>query len=54
MHGGLSQDLHSWEQLRRIRRPCDVPDAGILTDLLWADPDNTIVGFSVRLATPFF
>jgi len=29
MHGGLSPDLHSMEQIRRVMRPTDVPDTGI-------------------------
>ena len=28
------------EQIRRIMRPTDVPDQGLLCDLLWADPDK--------------
>lgn len=28
MHGGLSPDLNSMEQIRRIMRPTDVPDTG--------------------------
>lgn len=31
MHGGLSPDLQSMEQIRRVMRPTDVPDTGILT-----------------------
>ena len=27
-HGGLSPDLQSMEQIRRIMRPTDVPDTG--------------------------
>jgi len=30
MHGGLSPDLNSMEQIRRIMRPTDVPDTGPL------------------------
>ena len=30
------------EQIRRIHRPTDVPEAGLLTDLLWSDPDATV------------
>ena len=30
MHGGLSPDLQSMEQIRRVMRPTDVPDTGIL------------------------
>ena len=39
-HGGLSPDLQSMEQIRRIPRPTDVPDQGLLCDLLWSDPDK--------------
>ena len=28
------------EQIRRIMRPTDVPDTGLLCDLLWADPEK--------------
>ena len=28
MHGGLSPDLMSMEQIRRVMRPTDVPDTG--------------------------
>ena len=38
--GGLSPDLQSMEQIRRIMRPTDVPDQGLLCDLLWSDPDK--------------
>ena len=41
-HGGLSPDLKSMEQIRRIPRPTDVPDQGLLCDLLWADPDEEV------------
>lgn len=29
MHGGLSPDLQSMEQIRRVMRPTDVPDTGL-------------------------
>ena len=44
-HGGISPDLQSMEQIRRIERPTDVPDTGLLCDLLWADPDKDIQGW---------
>ncbi len=28
------------EQIRRVMRPTDIPDQGLLCDLLWADPDK--------------
>eukprot|EP00729_Bicosta_minor_P003626 gene3626-6190_t len=45
MHGGLSPDLQSMEQVRRIMRPTDVPDTGLLCDLLWSDPDKDTSGW---------
>ena len=45
MHGGLSPELASMEQIKRVMRPTDVPDTGLLCDLLWADPDKDIVGW---------
>lgn len=42
MHGGLSPDLKNLEDIKRVARPTDVPDSGLLCDLLWADPDKDI------------
>lgn len=48
-HGGLSPDLQSMEQIRRIMRPTDVPDQGLLCDLLWSDPDKVIIFYYLYL-----
>ena len=48
-HGGLSPDLQSMEQIRRIMRPTDVPDTGLLCDLLWSDPDKEIQGIHYEI-----
>lgn len=55
MHGGLSPELESLQQIADLERPCDVPDMGLLCDLLWSDPDATIaVSFiSSRKITTF-
>lgn len=36
-HGGLSPTLRSLDQILNIRRPTDIPNDGVLCDLLWAD-----------------
>ncbi|KAF4630375.1 hypothetical protein G7Y89_g7758 [Cudoniella acicularis] len=38
VHGGLSPALSHMDDIRHIARPTDVPDFGLLNDLLWADP----------------
>lgn len=45
MHGGLSPELTALDQVKRIMRPTDVPDTGLLCDLLWSDPDKDIDGW---------
>jgi hypothetical protein len=49
MHGGLSPELSQMEQVANIARPCDVPDTGLLCDILWADPDPSITVRYLRL-----
>jgi serine/threonine-protein phosphatase PP1 catalytic subunit len=48
MHGGLSPELHSFEQIRKIVRPTDIPDQGLLCDLLWSDPDGNGNGWGTN------
>lgn len=42
MHGGLSPDLEKIDTVSLILRPTDVPDTGILCDLLWSDPEEGV------------
>ncbi|KAJ5189704.1 Serine/threonine-specific protein phosphatase/bis(5-nucleosyl)-tetraphosphatase [Penicillium cf. griseofulvum] len=43
VHGGLSPSLLHMENIRGIVRPTDIPDHGLLTDLLWSDPTDVSV-----------
>ncbi|KAI9112867.1 hypothetical protein K1719_016184 [Acacia pycnantha] len=45
MHSGLSPEMESINQIKELERPMDVPDHGLLCDLLWADPDEEIIGW---------
>ena len=38
VHGGLSPELRYIEQLKDIVRPTDIPEYGLLCDVLWSDP----------------
>jgi serine/threonine-protein phosphatase PP1 catalytic subunit len=46
MHGGLSPDLTDLNDIKRIPRPTDIPDTGLLCDLMWSDPDKDIIGWA--------
>ena len=46
IHGGLSPDIESPDDLKRVARPVDVPDTGLLCDTLWSDPDRDITGWA--------
>ena len=45
MHGGLSPDLKNIQNIQDISRPTDIPDQGLLCDLLWSDPDKEAVDY---------
>lgn len=44
-HGGISPELNSFKQLKSIKRPTEIPDQGLICDLLWSDPDETVIGW---------
>ena len=45
MHGGLSPDLRNLSSISEISRPTEIPDSGLLCDLLWSDPDKEVLDF---------
>ena len=42
MHGGLSKELQNIEQINKILRPTDIPNEGLLCDILWSDPNESL------------
>ena len=46
VHAGLSPELSSPGTVNKIQRPTEVPDEGLLCDLLWSDPDQRVTGWA--------
>ncbi|KAF3454542.1 hypothetical protein FNV43_RR04990 [Rhamnella rubrinervis] len=46
MHGGLSPELENLDQMRELPRPTEIPDNGLLCDILWSDPDTNVEGWA--------
>lgn len=40
VHGGLSPQLKDMNDIVTVKRPTDIPENGILNDLLWSDPSD--------------
>lgn len=40
VHGGLSPSMESMNQISLIQRPIEIPEYGLLNDLLWSDPSE--------------
>eukprot|EP00698_Gefionella_okellyi_P007039 TRINITY_DN1715_c1_g2_i1.p1 TRINITY_DN1715_c1_g2~~TRINITY_DN1715_c1_g2_i1.p1 ORF type:complete len:306 (-),score=51.02 TRINITY_DN1715_c1_g2_i1:29-946(-) len=45
MHGGLSPDVSTIDQIKQIDRVQEIPISGAMCDLVWSDPDEAAVGF---------
>ena len=45
VHGGSSPELKTVDQLQKVMRPTDIPEDGLLCDILWSDPDENASGF---------
>jgi serine/threonine-protein phosphatase PP1 catalytic subunit len=48
VHGGISPALTSLDQIRKIARPTEVPEEGLLCDLLWSDPDPDTIDWDIN------
>ena len=51
VHGGLSPELRTIDQMRLIDRKQEIPHEGAFCDLMWSDPDD-IETWAVRCANP--
>jgi len=40
VHGGLSPDVRTIDQIRVIPRQCEIPHEGAFCDLMWSDPEE--------------
>ena len=47
LHGGLSPNLSKIENLNSLKRFGDVPIEGVISDLLWSDPEPEVTGFEM-------
>jgi serine/threonine-protein phosphatase PP1 catalytic subunit len=46
MHAGLSPEIQNLSDIGKLARPSDVPDNGMICDLLWSDPEKDITGWA--------
>lgn len=44
-HGGISFNMETLQDINKIPRPIDIPDKGLMCDLLWSDPTHQISGW---------
>ena len=42
IHGGLSPDLKKLEEINKLERKKEIPENGIITDLIWSDPNEEV------------
>lgn len=40
VHGGLSPDMRTIDQIRTIDRKVEIPHEGAFCDLMWSDPED--------------
>ena len=45
IHGGISHDLKSFDDIVKINRFREIPKDGLFCDLMWADPINNENGY---------
>ena len=48
VHGGLSPDLKEPKDIMNIIRPTEIPDNGLLCDLIYSNPDNEVDEYDIN------
>jgi serine/threonine-protein phosphatase PP1 catalytic subunit len=47
VHAGLSPEIMpDVNVVSKVKRPCDVPEEGLVCDLMWSDPEPDITGWA--------
>lgn len=52
VHGGISHEIRSVEEIKRIDRFREIPKAGLFCDLMWADPVDSPKGVCDGIVKP--
>lgn len=47
VHGGLSPEIRTLDQIRVIARAQEIPSEGPFADLMWSDPDEDVESWSM-------
>lgn len=53
VHGGLSPDIRTLDQIRLIERNQEIPHKGAFCDLVWSDPEEVGLRDSTQYTTQY-
>jgi serine/threonine-protein phosphatase 6 catalytic subunit len=48
VHGGLSPEIKTLDQIRTIDRGREIPHEGAFCDLVWSDPEENVDAWATR------
>jgi diadenosine tetraphosphatase ApaH/serine/threonine PP2A family protein phosphatase len=49
VHGGLSPNLTTLDQIQMLPRRIEIPTSGPCCDLMWSDPDESVVNWNLSV-----